>query len=109
MAPIDLSIVVPCYNEAMNVPKLAAELLPVATELADSQSVELVLVDDGSSDDTWQVLTSTFTKEAAGPIAVDFERHPANQGTGGGPTHRTLGRPGRGDRDDGQRRYLQVH
>ena len=82
MAPIDLSIVVPCYNEALNVPKLAAELLPVATELADSQSVELVLVDDGSSDDTWQVLTSTFTEEAAGPVVVDFERHPVNRGLG---------------------------
>ncbi len=82
MTQVDLSIVVPCYNEALNVPKLAAELLPVATELADRQSVELVLVDDGSSDDTWQALTSTFTKEAAGSITVDFEQHPANQGLG---------------------------
>lgn len=47
--PIELSVVVPLYNEEETVPHLVAA---VRDALADHDSWELVLVDDGSSDST---------------------------------------------------------
>ena len=53
---LDLSIVIPCYNEGYNVARLDQTLLPVVTELACTRSIELILVDDGSSDETAEKL-----------------------------------------------------
>ena len=58
-----LSIIIPCYNEVENVPKIREEFFPVAVQLAQSQSVEVVFVDDGSTDGTWQALTETLGKD----------------------------------------------
>jgi len=48
---MDLSIIIPCYNEAENVSLLAETLFPVVEALAQTQTIEVVLIDDGSSDD----------------------------------------------------------
>jgi dolichol-phosphate mannosyltransferase len=77
---MDLSIVIPCYNEAVNVPKIQAEFLPVATELAKTRSLEVVFVDDGSTDGTWQALVDTFGNDPH--VAVKFEKHQVNRGLG---------------------------
>ena len=52
--PPELSIVVPLYNEAESLPPLVKQLLASLRPLG--RSFELVLVDDGSSDDTAAVL-----------------------------------------------------
>ncbi len=52
--PPELSIVVPLYNEAESLPPLVKQLLAALRPLG--RSFELVLVDDGSSDDTAAVL-----------------------------------------------------
>lgn len=80
---MDLSIVIPCCNEEENIPKLRAELLPVAAALARERTVELVLVDDGSTDGTYAALQAAFvqTPPPAG-ISVKLERHPVNRGLG---------------------------
>jgi dolichol-phosphate mannosyltransferase len=49
---MDLSIIIPCYNEAQNVPLIAERLFPVVQELAREQAVEVILINDGSTDDT---------------------------------------------------------
>ena len=51
MSP-DLSIVVPLHNEGSNVAPLAREILAAFEGQRDG--FELILVDDASSDDTWQ-------------------------------------------------------
>jgi glycosyltransferase involved in cell wall biosynthesis len=52
---LDISIVIPVYNEAESLPPLHAEL--DAALQATGQSYEIIAVDDGSRDDSWQVLT----------------------------------------------------
>jgi polyisoprenyl-phosphate glycosyltransferase len=49
-----LTVVVPVYNEAEGLPALRAALERVLTKLR--VPYEIVLVDDGSADDTWKVL-----------------------------------------------------
>ncbi len=48
-----VSVVVPLFNEAANVPTLAAELGALAPQLP---GLEILFVDDGSSDDTWAAI-----------------------------------------------------
>ncbi len=79
---MNLSIVIPCYNEVDNVSKLQREFFPVATELARTRSVEVVFVDDGSTDGTWQALTGAFGGGKVPGIAVHLQRHTVNQGLG---------------------------
>src|SRR4051795_386125 len=52
-----LSIVVPLYNEANNLARLHAQLSEVARKLSETRdlSVEVVYVDDGSSDETLRI------------------------------------------------------
>lgn len=80
---MDLSIVIPCCNEADNIPRLASTLLPVAADLARNRAVEVVFVDDGSVDETWLGLKTAFSPDRL-PVGVTcrFERHPVNRGLG---------------------------
>ncbi len=79
---MDLSIIVPCYNEAQNIPKLVSELLPVADALTQSGSVEIVIVDDGSTDTTWEGLQEAFGSSSNGNVFVQLVRHTSNLGLG---------------------------
>src|SRR2546421_11367400 len=47
----EISVVVPLRNEGPNVAPLANRILAALGE--DSRGMELILVDDGSTDDTW--------------------------------------------------------
>ena len=46
-----IRFVIPAYNEAENIPKLLADLAPVARELG----ARVIIVDDGSTDGTAEV------------------------------------------------------
>ncbi|MEG1622821.1 MAG: glycosyltransferase family 2 protein [Alistipes sp.] len=50
----DFSVVVPAYNEAESLPELVAWIDRVAG--AEHLSYEVILIDDGSNDDSWQVI-----------------------------------------------------
>ena len=85
-----LSVVVPCYNEADNVGKLQAEFFPVLEKMIGSRLpdgaqidlIEIVFVDDGSQDDTYGALKSSFGVPTHPAIAVKFEKHTVNRGLG---------------------------
>ena len=51
-----LSIVVPCYNEAAALPHLYEALKQVGDELKSRVNLELILVNDGSRDETLQLM-----------------------------------------------------
>jgi len=78
---VDLSIVIPCHNEEDGLAQLSQQLGPVLKTLSEKRRVELILVDDGSSDRTWERMVAL----ASGPIlpgGVRLERHLANRGLG---------------------------
>ena len=54
MEKLDLSIVVPLYNEAESLPELVAWIDRVAR--ANALTYEAILVDDGSNDGSWEVV-----------------------------------------------------
>lgn len=51
---IDVSVVVPLYNEAESLPELVAWIDRVAKQ--NSLSYEVIMIDDGSTDDSWAVV-----------------------------------------------------
>lgn len=97
-----LSLVIPCHNEAQNLRELMASLHEIQATID-----EVIFVDDGSSDNTWQVIkelsehssihisalrfTKNFGKEAAleagleaarGDVVITLDadlEHPVNQ------------------------------
>ncbi|MEM1149818.1 MAG: glycosyltransferase family 2 protein [Pseudomonadota bacterium] len=71
-----LSLIIPCYNEAANLPGLVARCLV----LAGTTGGEVILVDNGSSDDTPAVLQ----KLLASQTAVRSLRVDVNEGYGHG-------------------------
>ncbi|MGL4651346.1 MAG: glycosyltransferase family 2 protein, partial [Caldilineaceae bacterium] len=85
-----LSIVIPCFNEEESLPALRTTLLPVARQLLGARvgglepvtAVEVILVDDGSRDNTWLVMRDTFGTLDEAQIAFRLERHAQNQGLG---------------------------
>tara|TARA_B100000579_G_C22713050_1_gene795549 strand:- start:144 stop:845 length:702 start_codon:yes stop_codon:yes gene_type:complete len=50
------SLIIPCFNEARNIPLL----LDHCSKLIESNDIEIILVDNGSTDDTQNVLRSTI-------------------------------------------------
>ncbi len=75
---IDLTVVIPCYNEIENIPNLSAGLLPVIEELQCERTVEVIFVDDGSTDDTYQALVDHFGHRSD----ISILRHESNRGLG---------------------------
>ena len=59
----DLSIVVPAYNENESLPELCQWIQRVMT--SQKLSYEVVIIDDGSSDNTWQVIQAISAQDEA--------------------------------------------
>jgi len=75
-----VSIVVPCCNEEEAVRLLPSKLFPPLAQLAERRAVELVLVDDGSLDSTWDELTRLGRSDC--PFSIVLVRHEVNRGLG---------------------------
>jgi len=57
---MDISVVVPLYNEEESLPELAAWIEKVMDE--NNFSYEIIMIDDGSNDNSWQVVESLKEK-----------------------------------------------
>lgn len=73
-----VSLVVPCYNEADGLPQLAAAIDDLRATLGAVHDLELVFVDDGSTDDTLDALRRHFDRTPGVQIFV----HDRNRGLG---------------------------
>src|SRR6476469_2796581 len=62
MSALILSIVVPVYNEEENLPLLRDAVMAVADENAND--LELILVDDGSRDASWEVIEALVENDS---------------------------------------------
>lgn len=74
--PCDLSVVLPVYDEARVLEASFAELVPHLERLG--KSFEIVCVDDGSTDESWEILT----RLAQADERVRIDRLPENRGKG---------------------------
>jgi dolichol-phosphate mannosyltransferase len=85
-----LSIIIPCYNESLSVASLRAALLPIVKDLLVSSTadgepisgVELIFIDDGSNDDTFAALNTSFGSLGETNIEVRILQHSVNRGLG---------------------------
>jgi dolichol-phosphate mannosyltransferase len=68
-----IRFVIPAYNEAENIPRLLADLAPVARNLG----ARVIFVDDGSTDGTAEVI-----REHAGDLHYAIVTHTVNRGLG---------------------------
>ena len=73
----DLSVVIPCYNESANLPRL---LEAVSRAVAADVSMEVIFVDNGSTDDSARVFAELLPQHA---FAVGV-KVPVNKGYGHG-------------------------
>jgi polysaccharide deacetylase family protein (PEP-CTERM system associated) len=71
-----VTVVVPCFNEEDTLPYLGNTLRRLRRHLNRNYDVRFVLVDDGSSDRTWDGLQTAF----AGQPGFDLVRHDVNCG-----------------------------
>jgi glycosyltransferase involved in cell wall biosynthesis len=78
--PADLTIVSAAFNEADVLDDVLVELFGVIDHLPGAEGTRVVVVDDGSSDDTWDVLQ----RAAASEPRLTVLRHDENRGFGAG-------------------------
>ena len=69
---MDLSIVIPLINEAESLPELTAWIEKVMLE--HNYSYEVIFVDDGSSDNSWEVIETLRSKNPA-VKGIKFQRN----------------------------------
>src|SRR5260370_40067936 len=88
MKVLSLSVLVPVYNEQYLVTD-SLNRLKILETCAELSRVEIIVVDDGSSDDTPRVLEAFRQRLAAGAltdapgkISWIFRRHDINRGKG---------------------------
>ena len=69
---MDLSIVIPLIDEAESLPELTAWIEKVMAE--NNYSYEVIFVDDGSSDNSWEVIEGLRSKNPA-IKGIKFQRN----------------------------------
>lgn len=70
--PYDISVVIPAYNEAESLPELCAWIRQVLQK--EGFSYEIIIIDDGSTDNTWQVIQQIAQTDSH-LKAVSFNRN----------------------------------
>lgn len=85
-ASVDLTLVIPAYNEAARLPSMLGEALDVLENR--DKPYEVLVVDDGSRDDTAQAtLDCARRRRGKGGENVRLVRLKINRGKGGAVTH----------------------
>ena len=73
MEKIDLSIVVPVYNEEENLRPLLAEITAALKD--EPLSYEVIFIDDGSSDTSFAVIQALHQADSR-VVCIQFRRNP---------------------------------
>lgn len=75
-----LSLIIPFYNEEEAIGQLREHLDPVLARLEQQLHLQLILVDDGSTDQTYSLLQEHFQERPG--LELSLLRHPRNRGLG---------------------------
>jgi len=70
---IDISVVIPLYNEEESLPELTSWIQKVMEE--NHFSYEIFFIDDGSTDHSWKVIETLFEKDQEHIHGVKFRRN----------------------------------
>ena len=62
----ELSIIIPCYNEELSIPKLIDNCLSIIND-----DIEIIIVDNGSIDDTFKELNKSDIPNNIVPIRIE--------------------------------------
>jgi polyisoprenyl-phosphate glycosyltransferase len=77
-----LAVVIPCYNEEEMLPKTLATMLALRDSMITKGKInhesKIYLVDDGSKDKTWEILSKEAAKNSA-LVAVKLSRNKGHQ------------------------------
>ncbi len=78
-----LAVIIPCYNEELCISATVKRLLEVLDDLTIKNKITpdsyLYLIDDGSSDTTWEIIETLHTKTPDRVKAAKFVRNYGNQ------------------------------
>jgi glycosyltransferase involved in cell wall biosynthesis len=77
MRPVSLSIVAPCYNEEAALDALYARVV-AAAQAAAGDDFEIVLVNDGSCDRSWEIMQG-FSRRDRRVLAINLSRNHGHQ------------------------------
>lgn len=67
---VDISVVIPLYNEEQSLAELSGKI----AEAIDNYSFEIIFVDDGSTDSSWDVI-SDLTQKSASIKGIQFRKN----------------------------------
>ena len=68
---MDISVVVPLYNEQESLPELMAWI----DQVLSKRDYEVIFVDDGSRDDSWSVISELYATYSNKVKAIRFARN----------------------------------
>ena len=74
---VDVSVVIPVYNEASNIPELFKQLKSVLD--STQKTFEILFIDDGSTDGSMSLLTGLYQKNRGIVRVVNFSRNFGHQ------------------------------
>jgi glycosyltransferase involved in cell wall biosynthesis len=77
------TIVLPAYNESAMVADSLRRIVPVLATALDDRRWEVLVVDDGSADDTAAIAVAAAAEVSTDRVRVRVLRHIANRGLGG--------------------------
>lgn len=69
-----ISFVIPCYNEEESLPKLYSELTKVLAEVERKYSTEVIFINDGSKDKTFEILVDIHSRDKRFKV-INFSRN----------------------------------
>jgi len=77
MTPVHTTLLIPCYNEVDGIPYLCARLREVVPQISSNGGVEVLFVDDGSTDGTAEAI-----RHEANGLSFRVIAHRSNRGLG---------------------------
>jgi dolichyl-phosphate beta-glucosyltransferase len=84
---LDLSLIIPCYNETSRLATMLEESVPILSKHFTQSKYEIILVDDGSKDGTAEFAIDWAAQNDLAPSVLKVCKLVKNRGKGGAIAH----------------------